>query len=155
MIESAIVGREIETAVLGLNSDSAVAKPGEVVPRADIGFYSYEGKYVLEDGAKLHVPARLTASEVNEVQLFARKIYQILGCDGMARVDLFLEKGTGRMVLNEVNTIPGFTNISMFPKLWEHEGISYPDLITKLIEHATDRHQKKSRVSTQYESDLS
>lgn len=139
LIEKGIEGREIETALLGLNRTARVALPGEIVPNPKIGWYSYEGKYLLEDGAQVIVPASLSMDEINRIQTFVMKVFQVLQCDGMARIDLFLEKGTGNIYLNEANTIPGFTPISMYPKMWQASGLSYKELISELIELAFSR----------------
>lgn len=139
LIESGISGREIECAVLGLNGKARVALPGEIIPASNIGWYSYEAKYLLADGAKTESPAKLTSDEVNRLQQFALKTFDLLECDGMARVDLFLESQTGKIYLNEVNTIPGFTPISMYPKMWQSSGLPYPELISRLVELALEK----------------
>jgi len=139
LIEKGVSGREIECAVLGNRGGSRVAVAGEIIPSPKIGWYSYEGKYLLEDGAKVVVPADLDAATMKKAQTFAQRVYDILECDGMARVDLFLENGTGRFLLNEVNTIPGFTPISMYPKMWQASGLTYSGLITELLNLALQR----------------
>ena len=139
LIEKGIRGREIECAILGLNRTAEAALPGEIVPSPKIGWYSYQAKYLLDDGAQIIVPAKLDPSQVKAVQAFALRVFQTLECDGMARVDPFMEQGTDRLYLNEANTIPGFTPISMYPKMWQASGLSYPDLITRLIELAYSR----------------
>ena len=144
LLEEAIEGREIECSVLG-NEDPIVSLPGEIIPQHE--FYSYEAKYLDENGALLEVPAHLSEKEIQEIQALAIKAYQTLCCEGMARVDMFLQ-ADGRILLNEINTIPGFTKISMYPKLWAATGLSYPHLIDKLIELALDRYQKEQRLKT-------
>lgn len=144
IIEKGIKGREIEVAVLG-NEDPKASVPGEIIPQD--GFYSYEAKYVDEKGAKLEAPADLPAEKVKEVQDLAVEIFKVLECEGMARVDFFLQPD-GRFIFNEINTIPGFTNISMYPRLWGLSGISYKDLITNLIELALDRHKQIKNLKT-------
>ena len=139
LIEEAVTGREIEVAVLG-NESPRASVPGEIVPSHE--FYDYEDKYV-GDGAQLLVPAPLSASEVAEVQQLAIKIYRILRSDGMARVDFFYEKGKRGFLCNEINTIPGFTPISMYPKLWQASGVSYSELLDELITLALARHAKR------------
>ena len=139
LMEEAVAGREIEVAVLG-NESPRASVPGEIVPSHE--FYDYEDKYV-GDGAQLLVPAPLSASEVAEVQQLAIRIYRILRSDGMARVDFFYEQGKRGFLCNEINTIPGFTPISMYPKLWQASGVSYPELIDELIKLAIDRHAKR------------
>lgn len=139
LVEKGIRGREIETAVLGLNQSPKVAVPGEVIPSPKIGWYSYEAKYLLEDGAKIEIPAKLDSALVTRIQGFSRKVFQALECDGLARIDLFLEEGTGNLYLNEPNTLPGFTPISMYPKMWQASGMTYQELITELIRLAFQR----------------
>jgi D-alanine-D-alanine ligase len=149
VVEEAIVGREIEVAVLG-NLDPRASVPGEIVPGAD--FYSYADKY-LDDGSQALVPAPLSAAASAEVRDLAVRIFRTLRCEGMARVDFFYEAGTpdrpGRGFLcNEVNTIPGFTPISMYPKLWIASGLTYPDLIDELVRLAIERHTRQRRNTT-------
>lgn len=134
LIEQGMVGREIETAVLGNGSQIRVALPGEVIPNAKIGWYSYEAKYLLDDGARVEVPAKLERHHQHQLQAFAERVFIATGCDGMARIDVFFDEAKGKIVLNEANTIPGFTPISMYPKMWEATGINYTQLITELIE---------------------
>lgn len=147
LIEKGIDGREIECAVLG-NDDPQVSIPGEICPHAE--FYSYEAKYVDEHGATLRIPAPLTESETATVRELATQVFRLLECTGMARVDFFLERGTGKWYVNELNTIPGFTTISMYPKLWEASGLPYPALISRLIDLALQRHQQRSRLKKTY-----
>jgi D-alanine-D-alanine ligase len=139
LIEEAVIGREIEVAVLG-NESPRASVPGEIVPSHE--FYDYEDKYV-GDGAQLLVPAPLSAAETSEVQRLAIKIYRTLRSDGMARVDFFYEEGKRGFLCNEINTIPGFTPISMYPKLWQASGVSYPELLDELIGLALARHAKR------------
>jgi D-alanine-D-alanine ligase len=139
LIEQGIKGREIETALLGLNRKARVALPGEIVPNPKIGWYSYDAKYLLDDGAQVVVPARLEPNDITRIQQFVLKVFQVLQIDGMARIDLFLENETGELYLNEANTIPGFTPISMYPKMWQASGLSYQELISELIELAFQR----------------
>jgi D-alanine-D-alanine ligase len=146
IIETYIPGREIECAVLG-NEEPIASIPGEVIPHHD--FYSYAAKYLDEKGASLDIPAKLDAAKTKEVQEMAVRAYQVLECEGMARVD-FLLRNDGKLFLNEINTIPGFTNISMYPKLWKASGICYEELIEKLIEHAIARHKKKRALKVSY-----
>lgn len=142
LVEKAIVGREIECAVLG--NDSPIASvPGEVIPGRE--FYDYADKY-LEDTAQLLVPAPLRAAQTKRVQQLAIQAFQATDCAGMARVDFFLEKRTGKVYLNEINTIPGFTSISMYPRMWAASGIPYAALIDRLIEFALERHREKTRT---------
>jgi D-alanine-D-alanine ligase len=138
IIEQYIKGREIECSVLG-NEDPIASVPGEIIPNRD--FYSYEAKYLNQDGAKLVIPANLPSAIIKKVQKLAIKTFQILECAGMARVDFFLS-ANDQLYVNELNSIPGFTKISMYPKLWEASGISYPALIDRLIELAIERHKR-------------
>jgi D-alanine--D-alanine ligase len=148
VVEEAIVGREIEVGVLGGLSPRA-SVPGEIVPGDD--FYSYDDKYVT-DGAQLLIPAPLSERDAELVRTLAVETFQALRCDGLARVDFFYEMddaGNGRGFLcNEVNTMPGFTPISMFPKLWIHSGVSYSELIDRLVDLALERHARRRRNTT-------
>ncbi|MEK7356671.1 MAG: D-alanine--D-alanine ligase, partial [Bdellovibrionota bacterium] len=135
MVEEFIQGREIECAVLG-NKDLTASVPGEVMPQHE--FYSYEAKYLDENGARLAIPAELTSSQVEQVKAMALKVFLTLECEGLSRVDFFLKKD-GQLLVNEINTIPGFTKISMYPKMMGATGVSYSDLIDKLITLAIER----------------
>lgn len=146
LIEQGIKGREIEVSVLG-NEDPKVSLPGEVIPTRD--FYSYDAKYIDEDGATLQIPAKLTKKQISKIQTVALNAYKVLCCEGMARVDMFLTE-SGEVLVNEINTIPGFTKISMYPKLWEVSGLPYKELITKLIELAIERHKREQKLKTSY-----
>lgn len=136
LIEEGIQGREIECAVLGRHGQAKVATPGEIIPSKKIGWYSFEAKYLLSDGAETKVPTDLDAKTTEAIKAFALKAYDCLECSGMARVDLFLEKKTNQIYLNEINTIPGFTPISMYPKMWQASGLSYSALISELLKLA-------------------
>lgn len=142
LIERAVAGREIEVSVLG-NEEPQASLPGEVIPARE--FYDYTAKY-LEDTTRFVVPARLEPRQVRRFQELAVAAFRALECAGMARVDFLLERRSGRICLNEVNTIPGFTAISMYPKLWEASGLPYPKLLDRLIELALERHREKSRT---------
>jgi D-alanine-D-alanine ligase len=144
LIEQAIVGREIEVSVLG-NEDPIASVPGEIVPRHE--FYSYEAKYIDEHGAVLEIPARLPEGIVAHLQKLAVVAFRVAGCEGMARVDFFLQQD-GTALVNEVNTIPGFTSISMYPKLWEASGLPQPQLLDRLIELAIARHKRDAALKT-------
>ncbi|MFQ5627901.1 MAG: D-alanine--D-alanine ligase [bacterium] len=144
IVEKHIKGREIECSVLG-NENPIASRPGEIIPKHE--FYSYEAKYIDEQGAALEIPARLPEQVVKEVQELAVKTFQTLCCEGMARVDFFLAENN-KLFVNEINTIPGFTRISMYPKLWDVTGISYPDLIDRIIELALQRHRNELRLKT-------
>ena len=141
LIEEAVVGREIEVAVLG-NVHARASTPGEIIPGNE--FYDYADKYI-GDGAQLIVPANLTADEVEAVQHLAIVIFHTLRAEGMARVDFFYEENGRGFLCNEINTIPGFTPISMYPKLWQASGMSYPALLDELITLALDRFSRRRR----------
>ncbi|OGG52626.1 D-alanine--D-alanine ligase A [Candidatus Kaiserbacteria bacterium RIFCSPHIGHO2_02_FULL_55_25] len=144
IIEEFIKGREIECSVLG-NDNPIASVPGEVLVHSE--FYSYEAKYLDENGASLQIPADLPADTVKLVQETAVRTFNALCCEGMGRVDSFLTED-GRVIVNEINTIPGFTNISMYPKMWEASGISYSQLIDKLIELAIERFEWQQKLKT-------
>ena len=143
IVEEKITGREIECAVLG-NHKPKVSIPGEIVPKE--GFYSYENKYLDEKGAELNIPAALTDTQKEKVQEVALNTYITLECRGMSRVDMFLREDDS-LVINEINTIPGFTNISMYPKLWEATGLPQTALITSLIDLAIEEHKDLNKLS--------
>jgi D-alanine-D-alanine ligase len=143
VIEEGIAGREIEVAVLG-NEAPRASLPGEIVAGRE--FYDYEDKY-LTDSAELIVPAPLDDDEVAEVQRLALEAYRALRVDGMARVDFFYEEGGRGWLVNELNTIPGFTPISMYPKLWEASGLPYADLVDELVRLAVERHDRRAKFS--------
>ena len=142
MVELAVTAREIEVSVLG-NHEPQASIPGEIVPHRE--FYDYAAKY-LEEGTQLLIPAQLKPAQVKKIQRYAVEAFRALELSGMARVDFFLEKEGGKIYLNEVNTIPGFTSISMYPKLWEASGIPFSKLIDKLIELALEQHAEKART---------
>jgi D-alanine-D-alanine ligase len=146
MIEKAIDCREIECAVLG-NENPAASILGEIIPQHE--FYSYEAKYIDPDGARLIIPAQIEKHLAAKIRKNAVEGYMALGCSSMARVDFFLDKKTNKFYLNEINTLPGFTSISMYPKLWESTGLKYSDLLDKLIALALDRHKKKLEIKTE------
>jgi D-alanine-D-alanine ligase len=148
VVESAIVGREIECAVLG-NEDPKPSELGEIIPEGKHGFYSYDAKYVDPDGAKLIAPAELSEEQRSELQALAVRGYKALRCEGMGRVDMFLTP-EGKVYINEINTIPGFTKISMYPRLWGLTGVTYTALITRLLELAFQRYERESGLSTEY-----
>src|SRR3989475_9782972 len=147
LVERNMIAREIEVSVLG-NHDPKASVPGEIVPHHE--FYDYAAKY-LEEGTQLLIPAKLTAAQVKKIQKYAVDAFRALELSGMARVDFFLEKKGGKIFLNEVNTIPGFTSISMYPKLWEASGILFRELIDKLIALALEQHAEKARTKYQIE----
>ena len=144
LIERAVVGIEIEVAVLG-NDDPEASIPGEIVPSRE--FYDYEAKY-LDEGSKALIPAPLTASQAAEVQRLSIAAFRAVDGAGMARVDFLIAGESGEMYVNEVNTIPGFTTISMYPKMWEASGVSYTELVDRLITLALERHAEKQQLRT-------
>jgi D-alanine-D-alanine ligase len=146
VVEQGVDAREIELSVLG-NDDPIASVPGEIIPARE--FYDYNAKYVSDD-SRLLIPAPLSEVQKNDAQRLAVAAFKALECSGMARVDLFLEKQTGKFYVNEINTLPGFTSISMYPKLWEASGIPYPELIDRLITLALERHAEKSKLRTKY-----
>jgi D-alanine-D-alanine ligase len=139
--------REIECSVLEEPEGHIRASQlGEIVPASKHGFYSYQAKYVDADGAALRIPAELSPEQAGRLQELAVQVFRLLGCEGLARVDFFV-KGD-EIFVNEVNTLPGFTSISMYPKLWEASGLSQTDLMDKLIAHALARHQRRRALSS-------
>ena len=137
--ERAILGLELECAVLG-NEEPEASLPCEILPSRE--FYDYEDKYLL-DKTEFRLPAPIGPDKTTELRRLAVAAYQAVGCEGMARVDFLLESETGTLYVNEVNTIPGFTSISMYPKMWEQSGLPYPKLLDRLIELALERHRRK------------
>lgn len=147
LVEEAIVGRELECGVLG-NQNPSASVVGEVASNKDRHrFYSYEAKYFDEKGAAIEIPARIPPETASLVQRMALRTFHALCCEGMARVDFFL-KEDGEVLVNEINTIPGFTRSSMYPKLWEASGIGYSELIERLLELAIERHKLQSDILT-------
>jgi D-alanine-D-alanine ligase len=144
VVETRIEGREIEVAVLG-NETLEASVPGEILPAGD--FYSYEAKYLDENGAALLIPASLSGTEEGELRKAAITACRALCVRGTARVDFFLEAG-GRILVNEVNTIPGFTKISMYPKLWEASGLGYAALLDRLVDLAIEEYGRRNRLRT-------
>ena len=143
VIEENIPGREIECAVLG-NDFPMASIPGEIIANQD--FYSYDAKYI-DAGSVAEIPAKITAKTKKQIQELTIKVFQVLNCEGLSRVDFFLKKD-GKVLVNEINTIPGFTNISMYPKLWEASGIPVSKLIDRLIELAIERFEKEKKLQT-------
>jgi D-alanine-D-alanine ligase len=142
IIERTIVGKEIECSVLG-NEDPVASTPCEILPSRE--FYDYEDKYLL-DRTEFLIPADLPSERIEEIKRTAVSAYKALQCEGMSRVDFLLESNTGKLYINEVNTIPGFTSISMYPKMWEHSGLPYPKLLDRLLELALQRHERKKSL---------
>ena len=144
IMEEYIPGRELECAVLG-NEEPTASAPGEVISSHE--FYSYDAKYLDEKGAVLEIPAKIPEETKKRVQDLAIKTFQVLCCEGLSRVDFFL-KANDEIIVNEINTMPGFTRISMYPKMWEASGIGYTELISRLIELAIRRFEKERGVKT-------
>lgn len=142
IIEEFIAGRELECAVLGNQSPEA-SGVGEIIPHHE--FYSYDAKYLDEDGASLIIPADISAEVAERLRTLAVAVFKTLSCEGLARVDFFYTKD-GRLFVNEINTMPGFTNISMYPRLWGAAGVSYTDLISRLIDLALERFTVEQKI---------
>lgn len=140
IVEKAVQGRELEVSVLG-NDEPIASVVGEIIPGHE--FYDYEAKYV-DDSAALDIPADLPEEISDEIRGTAVRAFRALDCAGMARVDFFLEQDTNRVLLNEVNTIPGFTSISMYPKLWEATGMPISELVARLVDLAIERHDERN-----------
>jgi D-alanine-D-alanine ligase len=139
LVEQAVAARELECGVIG-NDALEASLVGEVVPGNE--FYDFEAKY-LDESLQLLIPAPVADGVAGQVRDLAVRAFQALGCEGLARVDFFYEEGSGQVLLNEVNTIPGFTPKSMFPLLWEASGLSYSDLVARLVDLAVERHAAK------------
>jgi D-alanine-D-alanine ligase len=147
LVERGVNAREIEVSVLG-NDEPVASVPGEIIPSAD--FYSYEAKYI-DDRSKLLIPAPIPFEVTQKVRELAVQAYQAVDCAGMARVDFLLDRDTGALFLNEINTIPGFTKISMYPKLWEATGLAFPELVDRLIELSLERRAERDRTEWHYQ----
>jgi D-alanine-D-alanine ligase len=147
LAEEFVQGREIECSVMGHNHSPTASLPGEVIAHHE--FYSYEAKYQDENGASIVIPAQLTPAEVDKIQKLAVQTYQVMGCDGLTRVDFFLKKN-GDLYVNEINTLPGFTKISMYPKMWEATGLGYTELLTKLVGFAFEKHAEEEKLMFSY-----
>lgn len=148
IVERGVDAREIEVSVLG-NNEPLASLPGEIVPKT-AEFYDYTAKYVDAGGARLVIPAEIPAETTSKLQQLAIRAFQAIDGSGLARVDFFLERQTDEILVNEINTMPGFTAISMYPKLWEASGVGYPALVDRLIDLAVERHSEKSRNATSY-----
>jgi D-alanine-D-alanine ligase len=143
LAERFIAGREVECSVLGLASAPQASLPGEVIPQHE--FYSYEAKYLDDNGAVIRIPAELNQVVVEKIQSLAKKVFSSLDCSGLSRVDFFVT-AKNEIFVNEINTIPGFTNISMYPKMWEASGISYQQLISQLIDLALQKAESENKL---------
>jgi D-alanine-D-alanine ligase len=146
MVEAAVRAREIEVSVLG-NDVPEASVPGEIVP--DREFYDYDSKYSAESRTELRIPAPVPKLVADEARSLAVRAFRAVDACGYARVDLFLEEN-GRLLVNEINTIPGFTSISMFPKLWQATGLAYADLLDRLLALGLERHQERLRLKTDF-----
>jgi D-alanine-D-alanine ligase len=146
IVEAGVDAREIELSVLGNDAPEA-SVPGEIVP--DREFYDYDSKYSADSKTELLIPAPLDDVTREAAQSLSRRAFRAVDAAGYARIDFFLERGSGRLLLNEINTIPGFTSISMFPKLWEASGVSYADLLSRLVTLGTERHRERAGLRTQ------
>jgi D-alanine-D-alanine ligase len=151
LAEKAIDARELECSVLG-NSSPQASIVGEIIPQHE--FYSYEAKYIDENGALLEIPAKnISSTTKEEVRKLSIDAFKVLECSGLARVDFFLDRQSGQLYLNEINTLPGFTKISMYPKLWEASGKPYSQLLDELIEFALEKHSEKNGLRSSFEPD--
>jgi D-alanine-D-alanine ligase len=146
VVEEGIHGRELECSVLG-NEKPEASLPGEVIPFRE--FYDYKDKYI-EGKTRFGIPAQLTPSQIEETQRLAVETFKAIGCSGMARVDFLMDEKTEKIYVSEINTIPGFTEISMYPKLWEVSGLTFPLLLEKLIDLGFERYKRKKRKRENY-----
>ena len=147
VIEEGLDAREIEIAILG-NDEPEASLPGEIVP--DREFYDYDSKYSADSRTELRIPAPLDAAAAREAQELGVRVFQAVDASGYARVDFLMDRKTGRMYVNEINTIPGFTSISMFPKLWDATGLDYDDLLSRLVDLGFERHRQRRALRTDY-----
>jgi D-alanine-D-alanine ligase len=152
IIEEFVVGREIECAILG-NSPAQASNPGEIVISKEYEFYTFDAKYVDSKAVEIKVPAELSKTEIKKIREVSLQAFQALHCEDFSRVDLFLTK-KGKVYVNEINTIPGFTNSSMYPMMWRERGITFSDLISKLINFAFERHIANKRLQHDFQSSL-
>jgi D-alanine-D-alanine ligase len=152
LIEKYVQGREIECAILG-NSPAKASLPGEIIISKEYEFYTFDAKYVDGNAVSIAVPAELDSVSQEKIRSLSLQAYQALACEDFARVDLFLTK-EGKVFVNEINTIPGFTNSSMFPMMWKERGVSFTELISQLIALALERYQKSKRAERGFESSL-
>jgi D-alanine-D-alanine ligase len=146
IVEKGVDARELEVGVLG-NEEPMASVVGEILPGAE--FYDYRAKYI-DSGSQAIIPADISPEQASEVQRIAVSAFKAVAANGLARVDFFLEKGTDRLLLNEINTMPGFTEISMYPKLWQASGVSFSELVTRIAELGIQRFQERARNRTQF-----
>jgi D-alanine-D-alanine ligase len=147
VVEQGVDAREIEVAVLGNDAPEA-SVPGEIVP--DREFYDYDSKYATDSTTELRIPAPVNSSTREEIRSLGIAAFQAVDASGLARVDFFLERAGGRVLVNEINTMPGFTSISMYPRLWEASGLPYPELLARLVTLALERHLRREQLRTDY-----
>jgi D-alanine-D-alanine ligase len=152
LFETYIKGREVECAILG-NYPPETSLPGEIIISHAYEFYTFDAKYVDPDAVKIEIPANVTPSEAEKIRTLSLRAYQELACEDFARVDLFLTEN-GEVFINEINTIPGFTNSSMYPMMWKERGIGFTDLISRLIDLALERYRRGKRLQRDYQSGL-
>ncbi|MEJ1242346.1 D-alanine--D-alanine ligase family protein [Chryseolinea sp. T2] len=152
LAEQFVTGREIECALLG-NSPAEASYPGEIVISKAYEFYTFDAKYVDPEAVRIDVPAKLTKAAAEKIRKVSKKAFEALHCEDFSRVDLFLDK-KGNVYINEINTIPGFTNSSMYPMMWKERGISFPNLITKLLNLAQERYDRSKRIERDFQSSL-
>ncbi len=152
LVEQYVSGREIECAILG-NYPAEASNPGEIVINKKYDFYTFDAKYVDPEAVRIDVPAQLSKSIVEKIRKASVKAYEVLHCEDFSRVDLFLDK-KGNIYVNEINTIPGFTNSSMFPMMWKERGVSFTKLITRLFDLAQERYDRSKRIEREFESSL-
>ena len=152
LAEEFVVGREIECAVLGNNPPEA-SYPGEIVISKNYDFYTFDAKYVDPEAVQIHVPAKLSKAIAEKIRTVSVKAFETLHCQDFSRVDLFLDK-KGKIYINEINSIPGFTNSSMYPMMWKERGIGFSDLITRLLDLAQERYDRGKRIARDFQSSL-
>ena len=152
LAEEYITGREIECALLG-NSPTEASYPGEIVISKAYEFYTFDAKYVDPDAVRIDVPAKLSKGVAEKIRKVSARAFEALHCEDFSRIDLFLDK-KGNVYINEINTIPGFTNSSMYPMMWKERGISFPDLITRLLDLAQERYDRSKRIERDFQSGL-
>ena len=152
LAEEFVTGREIECAILG-NAPAEASYPGEIVISKNYEFYTFDAKYVDPEAVQIHVPAKLSKAIAEKIRAVSVKAYETLHCQDFSRIDLFLDK-KGKVYINEINTIPGFTNSSMYPMMWKERGISFSDLITRLLNLAQERYNRGKRIERDFQSAL-
>ena len=145
IIEKFIKAREIECAILG-NTDAKASVTGEIIAHHD--FYSFDSKYIDDQGSETKIPADISADKQEEIRAMALQTFKILECEGLSRVDIFMQEN-GELIVNEINTIPGFTSISMYPMLWKESGVGYAELIDRLVTLAFDRFEVESQFKVE------